>query len=537
MKSGLDRRPRVPRHRRGRGLLALVCATGVIGVGTPSPGLAAAGSETFVTMYDESTYGPINGGRNWVWYPGDSTIAASWRDDLDMIEILASGGNRDEEYHLIFSAPLGEELSTGVFPRAQDAWVRDPGRPGITIYGEGKGCDSSGSFSIRELRLGADEVVEKLWLVYEHSCGPRPYRSGEIRINIDGDGGNLVLGPGVIRWPDDDPRALPRDVPVTVINSSSIPTMPGAATINGDPLEFRVLEDGCAGHLLIPAARCVVRVRYTPQTPGEKSAELTIPEPDVDHSIPLSGFVHHGTTSWLIVSEPGHWVGQGQVWSYDPSNAAIEFHGDSENLWGWAWGVGQERWHVSMRPPEGQHLKAGVTYAATSLRTSSTGTLALGVEGRGCQVWKSSFTVNQLELSIDGDPARVDVSFEHRCTESNAALRGRLRWRSTSTLPERQWAERTVALRVRNERLVGRVAVIDGPHRCAKRVRVRIEKKRNGTFVTIKRVRTFDRGRFNWRLRSRRGVYRVIAPRIDMPGALTCRRAISDRVRDYSLWQ
>lgn len=74
--------------------------------------------------------------------------------------------------------------------------------------------------------------------------------------------------------------------PLQVVNISNPLTSPlSLGTIGLVSDEFKIQSDGCSNQILAVPASCEVNVRFTPQTVGAKTAQLTVP--GVNSTTPL----------------------------------------------------------------------------------------------------------------------------------------------------------------------------------------------------------------------------------------------------------
>jgi hypothetical protein len=84
-----------------------------------------------------------------------------------------------------FAAPLGKELAPGTYWGARHFGLRfiDPDRPGMRVFGEGRGCqDVRGLFTVHEAELGTDGEVLRFAADFEQHCeGDQPALYGTVR--------------------------------------------------------------------------------------------------------------------------------------------------------------------------------------------------------------------------------------------------------------------------------------------------------------------------------------------------------------------
>lgn len=131
-----------------------------------------------------------------------------------------------------------------------------------------------------------------------------------------------------------------------------------------------------------------------------------------------------------LESDAGDYIGQGQRYEYTRSNAVLSVHADGNSL-----SVmidGDEWWFGDFQLPSTEtRLEAG-TYANLTrfpFHSAAAGGLSWFGEGRGCNTLTGSVTISEVEYQ--GEELRaVDLTFEQRCENSSARLRGTIHWRA-----------------------------------------------------------------------------------------------------------
>ncbi len=68
-----------------------------------------------------------------------------------------------------------------------------------------------------------------------------------------------------------------------------------------DAADFKILEDPCSGRTLAPSANCTVRVAFQPSALTGRSALLTMPSNDPDHSVIQISLAGEGTYTWIYL--------------------------------------------------------------------------------------------------------------------------------------------------------------------------------------------------------------------------------------------
>jgi opacity protein-like surface antigen len=90
-------------------------------------------------------------------------------------------GQRDD-WTVQLAPVAGEQLKVGTYDDAQVAAFREPGHPGLDVYGDGRGCNRiTGSFRITQLVANASGTVTALAATFEQHCeGGAPALKGTV---------------------------------------------------------------------------------------------------------------------------------------------------------------------------------------------------------------------------------------------------------------------------------------------------------------------------------------------------------------------
>src|SRR5215470_6918814 len=161
----------------GRVIVAVVAAVLLAGV---MPARSAASGSDFVVMFSDPGDW-IGGGSQRLFRNGDSSITMGGSPGY--VTVNVSGGTFGDSYSMDFAAPPGDTLAPGYYIHAQRAPFREAGRPGIDIYGSGRGCnEDSGQFQVRDIAFSGSTLT-RLWIVYEQHCeGGTAALFGEVRV-------------------------------------------------------------------------------------------------------------------------------------------------------------------------------------------------------------------------------------------------------------------------------------------------------------------------------------------------------------------
>lgn len=134
-------------------------------------------------------------------------------------------------------------------------------------------------------------------------------------------------------------------------------------------------------------------------------------------------------------SDPGDFAGLGRdyllpappytyevfVLSWDESVVVDYFPPD--------WPADWRKWLLAFSMPGGGPLEPGLYEGVTRwVPAPATGArMWIAGEGRGCNTIDGWFRVHRVDYDGAGQPVRLDIEFEQRCSGATAALRGRLR--------------------------------------------------------------------------------------------------------------
>ncbi len=88
-------------------------------------------------------------------------------------------------WSLEFAAPEGEALAVGAYEDAVPIFRREPGQPGLHVFGNGRGCIGTfGRFEVKQVDFDAVGTLAAFWATFEQTCAGAVLR-GEIRYNAD----------------------------------------------------------------------------------------------------------------------------------------------------------------------------------------------------------------------------------------------------------------------------------------------------------------------------------------------------------------
>ena len=413
----------------------------LFGLVTASPAAAAEPPLSSVTMFsDRGDY--IGQGVSRLFDDRNGVVRVA--GNRTEFTVSAEGGTRGDYYDFHFAAPAGTTLARGLYDRAQRTSFRSAGRPGIDVYGTGRGCNiTSGRFEVRDIAFDAAGVVSRLHLLYEQHCeGAVPALFGEIRLKRSV-GAGVVAEPSSLSWPDTHPTTNSATVPVTLRAFGASPVSVSSVRMTGpQAADFVVRSDECTGVVLEAGDLCEVYVRFVPRAAGPRTAVLAVTDSaGRKRYVQLDGAGMTGRTSWSMQGAAGDHVSQGLSYSYTPANAVIAASGSRSYIRAAVEGRNGDRFTAEFTPGDGDILAVGSYTGATRYPFNGSGPgLSIEGNGRGCNRLTGSFTVKQIAFSaVDGSLERLHVDFVQYCDGSTAALRGSITYRAAAdvTLPAR----------------------------------------------------------------------------------------------------
>ena len=385
---------------------------------------AHAATATSVTMFSEpGDY--IGGGQQRLFHPGNATVTVS--GSTSSLTVSVSGGTHGDSYALQFAAPIGQTLTTGVYTGAQRAAFRESGRPGMDIFGSGRGCNEvGGHFEVKDIATSPGGGIARLWIVYEQHCEDgAPALFGEVRYAVAAPDGAAEPAPSLVRWPGLDVGRPGTVVPVTVLAASAAQPV-SAALLGTNPGDFSIRSDECSGVSLSAGASCQIWLRYMPTAEGERAATLRIAYAGgATDDVALSGYGYGGSTRVFMESEPGDFVGDGATWSYTPADAVILASGTRSHVTFRVDGANGDWWFADFAAAPGDILTPGTYKNATRWPFNGSGPgLDVSGEGRGCNTLTGEFTVTHATFGPDGRVRTFGASFVQHCEGEAPALRG-----------------------------------------------------------------------------------------------------------------
>jgi putative Ig domain-containing protein len=143
---------------------------------------AHAASTSLSMQSDPGDY--IGGGQDQLYTLADGEFTAQ-RNAYNGVSLAFHTPTYSHWWYVDFAAADSELLFPGAYPNAVRFPFQPPGQPGLSIVGDGRGCNTvTGSFQVLEVEYGAGSDVMAFRATFEQHCegGPAALR-GEIRFN------------------------------------------------------------------------------------------------------------------------------------------------------------------------------------------------------------------------------------------------------------------------------------------------------------------------------------------------------------------
>lgn len=382
-------------------------------------------STVSVTVYDASSprtraYLSSQPG-DWVGQGGTYTY------DEGTAAITSTAGNAvtvriegNESWTLNLALPQDASWQPGTYAVAQRYPFQSPTRPGLSFYGEGRGCNTVlGWFEIIEVQIVGNSVT-KLAVDFRHHCeGGQPALFGAIRINSA-----VPLDRGV-------PYAIAgADI---VVQEGQPIGLDGrwSYTPSGNPLGYAWTQtDGAPAGIADPGEPTTAI--EPPAGAGRYEFQLEVTDgpgrTDVDRVVVVVRGRDEAQTYLTFDSDAGDYIGAGRHWFYSTDNANFTTGRNYDG--GISTSIdGDAFWTLDLAPVEGTTFKVGSYLAAQRFPFQQEGHpgLSLSGNGRGCNTLTGKFHVRQLAFELDGSVRTAAVDFEQHCEGATPAVRGKLR--------------------------------------------------------------------------------------------------------------
>lgn len=140
--------------------------------------------------------------------------------------------------------------------------------------------------------------------------------------------------------------------------------------------------------------------------------------------------IANADTTIELVSDPGDYIGQGQTYSYDDTNADIRYSRNYDNGITVSIrnlpGEPSDWWTLNLAAPGNAEIAPGSYDGAIRFPFQAVDQpgLSFSGNGRGCNTLTGSFDVLEVEYDGGGNVTALSVNFEQHCEGGTPALNG-----------------------------------------------------------------------------------------------------------------
>jgi hypothetical protein len=365
----------------------------------------------------------VGGGQTFSLTPADGSIVATPSGSGVSINFLGTPFVSPKTFwNLIFVPIEGATLTPGNYPSAQRWPFQSPKRPGLSISGDGRGCNSlTGRFTVYEATFdSAGQIFAFAADAEQHCEGAAPALRARVRINSS--------VPLILSAPQSIP-GLPQEVSERVLV-----TLDGSQSYDPDGQIVAWQWSQLSGPKVSFESPATPITSFRAPRVRKGGAEVRLQLEVQDNAgnraagtVDVHVFDRKDRRTLLtFVSPPGDYIGQGATLtftladgdatfgrSYGLPYADIYFDGGSFNSWS-----------TIFAAPDGGSLLPGTYLDAERFPFQSAGRPGLSVSGagRGCNTLSGQFTVTEFDSTTS--PPRFGARFEQSCEGFMPPLRG-----------------------------------------------------------------------------------------------------------------
>lgn len=395
---------------------------------------SGATRQTFLTLISQpGDY--VGQGITQTLTPADGTFSVSNTSDTVSISFNSS----TQFWNLDFGSATTMKFGGGEYDRAQRTAFRSPTRPGIDVFGDGRGCNTdAGRFLVSDFALNSDGTIARLAIDFEQHCeGAPPALFGSFRYNssaaaeprlavastyaLKGNAGtsdaqvtvSLCLPSTTIvqvAYATADANAVQGTDYVSTTGTVTFP--PG---ITSQTITIPIMGD------FLARGNKTFRVKLSAASGapiGVSSANILIRDPNVAQTV------------LAMSSLTGDYIGQGEQYLFTLSDGSFTFT-NSANVVTFTINDG-DFWDVDLAGPTSARLGKGDYENAQRYPFQPAGTPGLNVDGagRGCNTLTGNFQVLQAGYNSSNILQNFSANFTQSCEGTEPALFGYLRYHS-----------------------------------------------------------------------------------------------------------
>jgi hypothetical protein len=397
-----------------------------------SAGASGATPQTFLTLISEpGDY--IGEGITQTFTPADGTFSVL--NSSDGVVISFNTPTYSQYWYLNFGSPTTAKFGHGEYDGAQQTEFRSPTRPGIDVFGDSRGCSTTGRFLVSDFALNSDGTIARLAIDFEQHCENIPaalYGSFRYNSSVVAEPRLAVASAYTLKGnagTSDALVTLSLCLPSTTIVQVAYATADGSAVQGTDYVNTSgmvTFQPGITSQTVtIPImgdflARGNKTFKVKLSAPsgapiGASSASILIRDPNVT------------LTALAMSSQPGDFVGQGLQYVITLSDGTFTLH-NSANVVTVSINNGDD-WYPDFAGPTTARLARGDYENAQAYPGQPAGVPGLSVygDGRAC-VSTGNFQVLQAGYNSSGVLENFSVNFEQQCENFVGALFGWLRY-------------------------------------------------------------------------------------------------------------
>ncbi len=338
-------------------------------------------------------------------------------------------------------AAAGAPLATGVYDRAVRWPFQPPDRSGLSVSGDGRGCNNiQGRFEVLEAQYAPDGRVLRFAVDFEQWCdGDRAPMFGSVRFNSAAPvGPKLMVAATKSYEGDGEPRELVFSVFLSAPSPSPVSveyfTTDGSATAGEDYQSVTGIVN-----LAVGQTSATVAVPILGDTLQEYDESLFLTLRNAVGS-PLGFGQANGMildddpykTFLSLASEDGHWVGRGQRFMgtlFEGTFQLQRVRGGGLRVF-YDDFVGFPYWTLDFKGPNDAPLVPGLYIGAMDTGPGPLPGLDFAGSGRACNRSDGRFVVLDAEYGPQGEVLRFAADFEQHCEGDVPSLFGSFRYRS-----------------------------------------------------------------------------------------------------------
>jgi hypothetical protein len=369
--------------------------------------------------------------------PADGTFSVQTSSNGGL-QVAFNTPNYSSWWYLNFGPPTRSKLTKSVYEGAQRFAFHSPTKPGIDVYGNGRGCNVDvGRFLVSQLTFATDGSVQSLAIDFEQHCeGMVPALYGSVRINstvtlvprvsvadatalkgnVGTNGANIIVSlsmpstqPVSVQYSTKDGTALQgRDY---VASTGTVQFQPG---ITSRPITIPVVGDRLArGNKLFHVA--LTAPNGAPI--GDANDNVKIFDPNAAMKV------------LAMYGEPGDYISPG-VFLATIADGVFTPTRNYDNGVSIALSAG-DMWQMDFAAPNNATIVKGAYDNAQRFPFQSPAVPGLSVygAGRGCNTLTGRFVVSQVGYNtVTGAVQQFSADFEQHCEGGIPGLFGSIRW-------------------------------------------------------------------------------------------------------------